>query len=107
MAFPNLLGLILVLLSVADGGATLMEIKLGIVTEANPIMNWCMGIGNVFFLVVKIGLTTFGALYLVHIAKNVKSTENQQCAALVLLVFGGLMYFVVCLYHVKILGNAL
>lgn len=56
------------LLSVADALFTLQLLSLGMI-EANPLMAAAMGYGTPFFVSMKLGLTAFGILTLVFLAK--------------------------------------
>jgi len=57
------------LLSVADAFFTLQLLSRGMI-EANPVMAAAMGYGTVFFVSTKLGLTAFGILTLVFLAKS-------------------------------------
>jgi len=57
------------LLSVADALFTLQLLALGMV-EANPLMAAALGLGTPFFVSMKLGLTAFGILTLVYLAKS-------------------------------------
>ena len=57
------------LLSVADAMFTLQLLSLGMI-EANPVMAVAMAYGTPFFVSMKLGLTAFGILTLVFLAKS-------------------------------------
>jgi len=56
--------LMLVLLSAIDAAMTICHIKRGAI-EMMPTMRWALSHGDAFFVFMKMGLTTVGALYII------------------------------------------
>jgi hypothetical protein len=65
--------LALLILNMGDMLSTVWGVQAGLLTEANPLLRWCMDQGNVLFVLVKTALCAqfvFTALLLVRKAKQ-------------------------------------
>lgn len=75
------------LLSVTDAALTLQLLARGMI-EANPIMDRVMGYGTVAFVSLKLGLTAFGILTLVFLAK-IRFLDRIRTGLFLTLFFSG------------------
>ena len=96
-----LVGLLIILLSVADAMLTLKLLELGVAREANPIMNYFLGHGPRTFLTVKFVLTAVCVLTFL-VFKNFKYWRGRMTVkwllVFVLVLYVGLIFYELTLF---------
>ena len=84
--------------NILDAGLTITWINAGIAVEANPIMNYLLGFGVMWFYIVKIAIVTIACiiLWVLKDAKMAKLVALICCA----------VYFAIIIFHIVGAYNA-
>jgi len=86
-------------MSICDALFTLSWIKFGIANEANPILDYALSLGDLYFLASKISLTLLGCFLLFRV-RHRKLAKNT-------IIFIALVYFALTVYHLVGAGLSL
>ncbi len=87
--------LVILFLSLTDAYMTLHLVNQGIVEEANPVMAFFLGYGNLSFFLAKCALTMF-AIAILCVLKNVRIVRHVVIPVTILL------YLAIIFYEVRI-----
>ncbi|MDO0823089.1 DUF5658 family protein [Desulfosporosinus nitroreducens] len=85
---------IFMILSISDGALTLWGIRLGIIEEANPIMQWIMAKSTVGFMTIKLSIPIILGVVFWRIRRNSRKLVTYSLGVIVI------VYTVVNMIHV-------
>jgi hypothetical protein len=96
----SLVAALVLVLNLADAVFTLVYVRLGLASEANPFMKTALGSGPVAFMALKLGLVSLCVLLL----QRLRERQLAVRAADVALVGSAVAYATLLLYHLSAVG---